>query len=172
MYEYRLIRSDRRTLSLEISPNLEIIVRSPYGVKQEELDSFVKKHEAWIGEKLEKMKRREKSYPKELSEKEIKALIEKARLVLPKKLSYYSRLMGLYPTAVKITAAKTRFGSCGGKNSVCFSYRLMLYPEKAIDYVVVHELAHIKHKNHGKEFYALIEKYLPDYKERERLLKL
>lgn len=47
----------------------------------------------------------------------------------------------------------------------------MRYPDEAIDYVIVHELAHIKHKNHSKAFYALIEKYLPDYKEREKLLK-
>lgn len=79
--------------------------------------------------------------------------------------------MNLYPTALKITSAKTRFGSCSGKDSICFSYLLMRYPDEAIDYVVVHELAHIKHKNHSKAFYTLIEKYLPDYKEREKLLK-
>ncbi|MCH5315350.1 MAG: M48 family metallopeptidase [Eubacterium sp.] len=47
----------------------------------------------------------------------------------------------------------------------------MLYPPEAVDYVVVHELAHIKHHNHSKSFYNLIEKYMPDYKQREKLLK-
>ena len=79
--------------------------------------------------------------------------------------------MGLEPTGVKITSAKKRFGSCSAKNSICYSWRLMLYSKEAIDYVVVHELAHIAHKNHGPQFYALIEKYLPDYKEREKLLR-
>lgn len=90
---------------------------------------------------------------------------------LPRRVEYYSDKMGLYPTSVKITSAATRFGSCSGKNSICFSYRLMLYPPEAVDYVVVHELAHIKEKNHSARFYALVERYMPDYREREKLLK-
>ena len=79
--------------------------------------------------------------------------------------------MGVVPSNVSINQAKTRFGSCNPKNSICFTYRLILYPKEAIDYVVVHELAHIKEKNHGKRFYALIKQYMPDYKQRENLLK-
>ena len=58
-----------------------------------------------------------------------------------------------------------------GKNSLNFSYRLMMYPKEAIDYVVVHELAHIKHHNHSADFYKLIEQYMPDYKKRIAILK-
>ena len=79
--------------------------------------------------------------------------------------------MGLKPTSVKITSAKGRFGSCSAKNGLCFSWRLMAYPERAVRYVVVHELAHIAHHNHSPAFYALVEKYMPDYKERQKLLK-
>lgn len=79
--------------------------------------------------------------------------------------------MGLVPAGIKITSARTRFGSCSGKNSVCFSWRLMLYPPEAIDYVIVHELAHIRHHDHSPAFYALIEQYLPDWKVRMKLLK-
>lgn len=79
--------------------------------------------------------------------------------------------MGVSPTGIKITSAKKRFGSCSGKNSLCFSFMLMQYPEEAVDYVVVHELAHIRHHNHSRDFYRFIEKYMPDYKEREKLLK-
>jgi len=79
--------------------------------------------------------------------------------------------MNLYPTGLKITSARTRFGSCSSKNSICFSWRLMYYPEPAIDYVVVHELAHIAHKNHGPQFWALVERYLPDYRARRAMLR-
>lgn len=79
--------------------------------------------------------------------------------------------MNLYPTGLKITSARTRFGSCSGQNSICFSWRLMDYPELAIDYVVVHELAHIVHKNHGSQFWALVERYLPDYRARRAMLR-
>ena len=84
----------------------------------------------------------------------------------------YSKLMGLKPSSVKITSAEKRFGSCSSKNGLCFSWRLLAYPTAAVEYVVVHELAHIKHHNHSAAFYALIEKYMPDYKERQRLLKI
>ena len=57
------------------------------------------------------------------------------------------------------------------KNSICFSWRLMLYPPEAIDYVIVHELAHIRHHDHSPAFYALIERYMPDWRERMKLLK-
>ena len=79
--------------------------------------------------------------------------------------------MGVQPTGVRITSARTRFGSCSGKDSLCFSWRLMQYPEDAVDYVVVHELAHIVHKNHGPYFWALVGQYMPDYKRRRALLR-
>ena len=79
--------------------------------------------------------------------------------------------MGLHPTGLRITSARTRFGSCSAKNSICFSWRLMQYPDAAVDYVVVHELAHIREKNHGRAFYALVEQFLPDWRERRALLK-
>ena len=106
-----------------------------------------------------------------LTEEEIAVLREKARTYIPARVKYYSERMGLFPSAVKISSAAARFGSCSAKNSLNFSYRLMQYPAEAIDYVVVHELAHIKHHNHGKEFYALIGQYLPDYKKRIEILK-
>ena len=79
--------------------------------------------------------------------------------------------MGLAPAGLSITGARTRFGSCSAQNRISLSWRIMQYPEAAIDYVVVHELAHIKEKNHSDRFYAIVEQYLPDYLERHKLLK-
>ena len=91
--------------------------------------------------------------------------------VLPGKVTHYAAIMGVVPTSVKITAAKSRFGSCSGKNGICFSLYLMQYPEEAIDYVVVHELAHIRHHDHSSAFYAEVAKVMPDYRARMKLLK-
>ena len=74
-------------------------------------------------------------------------------------------------TGIKITSARKRFGSCNGKNSLCFSCLLMLYPKEAIECVVVHELAHIKHHNHSPSFYGFIDRVMPDYRIRESLLR-
>ena len=97
--------------------------------------------------------------------------MKSAKNVLPDKVAYYAEIMGLKYGRITITSAKHRFGSCSSKGNLSFSYRLMMYPEAAIDYVVVHELAHIVEMNHSKAFYAVIEKVLPDYKERIKLLK-
>ena len=170
MREYKLIRSSRRTLALEIGRDLTLTVRAPMKMPLSDIEEFIEKHDKWIEKKLDVMKKREMKSDNLLPE-EIAALKMRAKEILPQKVDYFAEIMGLKPSGVKITSAKKRFGSCSGKNSLCFSYELMLYPDEAIDYVVVHELAHIKHRNHSSRFYNLIEKYLPDYKTRERILK-
>ena len=104
-----------------------------------------------------------------LSDDEISVLKAKALPYLTERTEYFAKIMGVEPTGIKITSAEERFGSCSGKNSICYSWRLMLYPPEAVDYVVVHELAHIKHHNHSKDFYKFIEQFIPDYKERMKL---
>ncbi len=170
MTEYRLVRSKRKSLVLEVTPELEIVVRAPFFVTDAQIQRFVESREAWLKKALERVSERRANYIP-LNDNQISALKKAAKNYIPNKVLEYSALMGLKPTAVKITSARTRFGSCSGKNSLCFSYLLMQKPLEAVDYVIVHELAHIKHKNHGKRFYALIEKYMPDYRERNRLLK-
>ena len=167
---YELIRSARRTLALEISRDGRVIVRAPMRCSQKQIDEFVGSHLDWISHHQAVQAQRRESRP-EPSEEERQALIRRAKDVLPGKVSHYSQIMGLYPTGLTVTGARTRFGSCSGKNRICFSWRLMAYPEEAIDYVVVHELAHIRHKDHSKRFYDCVEAVLPDWRERRALLK-
>lgn len=166
-YEYTLIRSKRQTLSLEISKDEKIIVRSPLYTSQRTIDAFVEGHSDWIASHLERVKARNEK-KSSLSSDDIEILRQRAKNILPDKVEYYSNLMGLYPVSVKITSAKTRFGSCSARNGICFSLYLMQYPESFIDYVVVHELCHIRYKNHGKYFHALIERYIPEHRKIEK----
>ena len=165
---YEIIRSRRKSVSIEVKPSGEIIVRAPFWLSQKKIDEFVLSKTNWL-EKAQKRVEERKSFEPDIEE--CKRLKKLAQEYIPTRVCEFSKIMGLTPTGIKITSAKTRHGSCSGKNSLCFSYRLMRYPKAAVDYVIVHELAHIKHKNHQKEFYTLIEKYMPDYKEREKLLK-
>ncbi len=170
MYEYILKRSERKTLSLEVNRNCEIIVRAPIKYPLKKINIFVEEHTSWIEKSISKVS--QKAGEKELTQQQISFLKKEAREYLPSKTEYYAKIMGVQYSGVKITSAKTRFGSCSGKNSICYSFYLMQKPLEAVDYVIVHELAHTVHHNHGKEFYRLIEKYMPDYKERNKLLKL
>ena len=171
METYELIRSRRRTLALEITKDCRVLVRAPLRLSQAKIDAFVSSHEAWIQTHLEQQRQRVASAPPPPTPEDIAALKVRARGILPEKVAYGSTKMGIRPTGLKITTARRRYGSCSGKNSLCFSCFLMNSPEAAIDLVVVHELCHIREKNHGPRFYALLEQYLPDYKERKKLLK-
>lgn len=167
--DIKIIRSKRKTLSLSVDDDLNAVVRAPLYISTKQINKFVSDNTEWLEKAVKHKDTQLKKY--DLSDDEIAELVNKAKEIIPQRVEYYSSIMNLKPTGVKITKAKKRFGSCSSKNSLCFSCFLMQYPIEAIDYVVVHELAHIKHHNHGKEFYALISEYMPDYKQREKLLK-
>ena len=171
METYDLYRSRRKTLALEITRDCRVVVRAPAGLSKARIDAFVEAHEAWIREKLALQKERAAQRPPEPTPEEILALKQKAWNILPEKVAFWSQKMGLCPTGLKVTTARSRYGSCSGRNSLCFSCFLMEKPDAAIDLVVVHELCHIREKNHGPGFYALLAQYLPDYQERMQLLK-
>lgn len=171
MLEYTVRRSSRKTLSLEITRDLTVLVRSPLRLPKHEIDRFVEGHAGWIVQHLEKQRLHLENGPfRPLTAAEEDTLRRRAKEYLPGRVALFSRLMGLTPTGLKITGAQKRYGSCSGKNSLCFSFRLMLCPPEAIDLVVVHELAHIRHKNHSREFYDCIASILPDYIARRKLL--
>ena len=157
--DYEIIRSRRRTVALEVTREGRVLVRAPLRMPQGEIERFVDGHAAWLA----RVAARQAAHPP-LTEAEVAALRQRAREVLPGKVAHYAAIMGVTPASVKITAARTRFGSCSGKNGICFSLYLMQYPEAAIDYVVVHH-------DHSPAFYDQVARVLPDYKARQRLLK-
>lgn len=168
--EIEIRRSGRRTLALEVTRDGCVIVRAPNRCTKKQIDEFIAAHEQWLADKLALQRERQLSHP-EPTDEEANALMLRAKTEIPEKVAHYAQIMNLAPAGVKITSARTRFGSCSEQNSLCFSWRLMQYPEAAVDYVVVHELAHIIHKNHSRNFYALVARVLPDYKARIALLK-
>ncbi|MCL1963564.1 MAG: M48 family metallopeptidase [Firmicutes bacterium] len=168
---FTLIRSQRKTLAIEITKALDVVVRAPARMAKRDIDRLVTERAGWIEENLEKMRARANARPP-LTDADIEALKRRAREVLPARVRHYAPLLGQMPSGIRITSAATRFGSCSAQNSLCFSYHLLRYPMEAVDYVVVHELAHIAHKNHGPAFYALIAAVLPDYRARRALLRV
>lgn len=168
-FDYKVIRSSRKTTSIEVTKNCQILVRAPFFQSAKTIEKFLNEKTKWIEKALEKQALKGDKF--DITEAEKDALRQKAKDLLPQKIEHFSALTGLYPQAVKITSAKTRFGSCSGKNSICFSLYLMQYPDAAIDYVVLHEIIHIKHHNHSQNFWNELKKYMPDYKERRQLLK-
>lgn len=167
---YELRRSARRTMALEITGEGKLIVRAPRLVPRQVIDRYVADHADWIRRAQARTAARAAAHP-EPTEAQKKEMIRRAKEILPGKIAHYAALMGVQPTGLTITSARTRFGSCSGKNSLSFSWRLMDYPEEAIDYVVVHELAHIRFHDHSRHFYDFIASVMPDHKARRALLK-
>lgn len=167
--EYRLIKSNRKSISMSIGNDLVPIVRAPYNMPKSAIDEFALSNTQWI-EKAVISKQKQLDFY-DITDEEAIRLRSLAKAEITKRVEYYSGIMGLHPTGIKITSAQKRFGSCSGKNSLCFSYYLMKFSDEVIDYVVIHELAHIKHHNHSRQFYDLVEKYMPDYRQAERKLK-
>ena len=168
--DFRLVRSRRKTLAIEVTREGAVVVRAPLRCPQKTIDSFVAGRRDWIEAALQRQSQRLAAHPP-LTESELESLRQQAKAYLPGRVALWSQRMGLAPAAVKITSARTRFGSCSSKNSLCFSLYLMQYPPEAIDAVVVHELCHMRHRDHSPAFYAEVERWLPDYREREKLLR-
>ena len=101
----------------------------------------------------------------------VKWLKENAKRILSKLTATWAEQMNVQYQSVSITSARTRWGSCSGKNAVHYPFRLLYLPREIIEYVVVHELAHTVHKNHSKAFWTFVERYVPNWRARRETLK-
>jgi predicted metal-dependent hydrolase len=165
MVEYDLIQSKRRSISIEISREGRVFVRAPFWLSKKEITSFVERKESWIQRSLAKCLNL--SPPRVISKKELESLRQKAKNLILPRVEYWSSVTGLGDKGAKITSARTRFGSCSGKNSISLSLFLAEFPLYLIDYVIIHELCHTIEHNHSSSFYCLLEKFVPNW----RLLK-
>ena len=173
--EFKLIRSNRKTVAIQVNPDLSITVRAPRYASKKEIDRIVEKNEAWIIKHIEKIKMKKAEYDalniKKLTPEEIKTLADQALKIIPQRVKFFAGQVGVDYVRITIRNQKTRWGSCSSKGNLNFNCLLMLAPDEILDYVVVHELCHRKEMNHSKAFWAEVEKVLPDYRESVKWLK-
>lgn len=170
-----VIRSNRKTVAIKVNSNLSVTVRAPRSVSEKDIEEILKKKEAWISKHIEKMKKTKERLEAEPTEKltreKVIALAEEALKVIPERVEYFAKVIGVTYGKITIRNQKTRWGSCSSKGNLNFNCLLMLAPPEVLDYVVVHELCHRKQMNHSKAFWLEVEKVLPDYKEVRKWLK-
>lgn len=171
-----IIRSSRKTLAIEIRPDMRVIVRAPHRAPNGYIEQFISDRADWIVEHLRRMEQKNRqcndTLPvKKLSNNDIKKLADKACTCIPGRVAHFAPLVGVTYGRITIRNQRTRWGSCSSRGNLNFNCLLMLAPPEVIDYVVVHELCHRKEMNHSQLFWNEVARVLPGYAEQEKWLK-
>ncbi len=209
----KIIRSKRKTISLQLNEDATLVVRAPLGVSDEIIDRVILRHQNWIEEKKREIELRNLHFSKKtfINGEEFLYLGEYYRLYLVdyqevplnfkngfylskkysskakeifmdwykerayekifERVQWYALKNGFQYNKIKITQAQKRWGSCSGKGNLNFSWRLIMAPLPVVDYVVVHELAHLVEKNHSKAFWSKVKMLMTDYQKQQEWLK-
>lgn len=209
----QIIRSKRRTFSLEIQPDGRLLVRAPQNATNAQIKAIVNSKADWIEKGRAKVRQRfgalkpknftpgerfwylGEQYPLKLTDRQrppldldgafllsraaqgrakevfIEWYREETRRITHDFIQRYAAVHGFEVNHVRITSARTRWGSCSGKHNLNFTYRLSMAPLDVIEYVAVHELAHLKIHNHGRDFWQLVAALKPDYAKNRAWLK-
>ena len=170
-----IIRSNRKTIAIQVHPDLTVTVRAPKRMSDREIRLFVQEKESWIQKHVEQLRRRNEQYDAQglepLTFAELHELADRALEYIPERVAYFAGQMGVTYGRITIRNQKTRWGSCSSKGNLNFNCLLMLTPPEVIDYVVVHELCHRKEMNHSKAFWKEVAHVMPDYKKALSWLK-
>ena len=171
--DFTIIRSNRRTISLEITSMGEVLVRAPRRMSELEIRAFVESKSSWLAKHLQKKEKDMDSLQEEgyFTQQEINRLVALAKQVISENVAYYARLMGVAYGRISIRKQKTRWGSCTREGNLNFNCLLMMAPPEVLDYVVVHELSHRLEMNHSARFWAQVEKVMPEYRVPRKWLK-
>jgi len=175
-FEYEIVRCKRkRNLSIAIGQDGKVEVRIPFYTPLYEAERFVEEKQDWIRKSRTKMLTR--------SERSAAHNWDQVRTdiypwirggggkMFRDKVAYWADRMGVEYNRVTVKDISTRWASCSSKKNLSFTWKVFVMPERLVDYLVVHELAHLKHMNHSPEFWSVVSTYIPDHKARRKELE-
>ena len=171
MDAYQLIRSRRKSISIQVRPEGTLVVRAPLRASRREIDEALARHAGWIEKARQKAAAAAPGPEELLSPEALRTLAAQALEDLPRRVARWAPLVGVSYGRITIRNQKTRWGSCSAAGNLSFNCLLMLCPPEVRDYIVVHELCHRRQMNHSPAFWAEVARVLPDYKAREAWLK-
>ena len=184
--EYKLVRSRRKTVALHVDDSATLVVRAPRLLPKTFIDSIIHKRRRWI---LDAQKRREgerehnilkegrvyfrgMSIPTPVPTAQLEEWLKReAKTLIYRRVAELAMLHKYEFERVRVSGAKTRWGSCSSKNNINISWKLIMAPGHILDYVILHELAHLKHMNHSKAFWGQVEKSCDHYDDSRKWLK-
>ena len=160
--EYEIKYSKIKNIYIQIKDG-KVIVKAPRRVSKKEIEKILEQKSEWIQKAVEKETKKQEKKPLYTKE-EFKEIVEKNANELVKQT-------GLVPNKITIKKIKYAWGSCSNKKNITINLELIKYSEQSIRYVILHEFCHIKYMNHSKDFWNLVEKYMPDYKQVKKEFK-
>lgn len=166
---YTLIRSNRKTIAIEIAKGGQVLVRCPNKMPAYAIEDFIQKKANWIQTHVQKAKQGASAEP--FTDEQIQAFRQRTNMLLQTRLPILSQKVGVNYQKVTVRNQQTRWGSCSSKGNLNFNCLLALVPDWVLDYVIVHELCHRKQMNHSCKFWLEVEKVCPDYKAARKWLK-
>lgn len=172
-YNVEVRRSKRKSVAIKITADMQIVVFVPLYVSDNEIERMVISKSKWIDEHMLKVQSTidERSKLEKITFEQVKELADQAVEYIPKRVKYYAEKENFVYNKITIKNLVSRWGSCSTKGNLNFNCLLMLMPDYVIDYIVVHELCHLREMNHSEKFWAEVEKIMPDYQRAELWLK-
>ena len=164
-YNVEVRRSKRKSAAIKITADMQIVVFVPLYVSDNEIERMVISKSKWIDEHMLKVQSTidERSKLEKITFEQVKELADQAVEYIPKRVKYYADKENFVYNKITIKNLVSRWGSCSTKGNLNFNCLLMLTPDYVIDYIVVHELCHLREMNHSEKFWAEVEKIMPDY---------
>ena len=166
-----VIHSARKTISLEITKDLTIIVRAPYATPDSKIEAILREKNAWITKTSLKLQQKNTETLPVFSEQELKKLKASASETIEARVAQLAKEMGISYNKISFGFQKSRWGSCSSKGNLRFNCLLMCMPSEIRDYVIIHELCHRKHMNHSSDFWNEVQNFMPYYRYARQWLK-
>lgn len=164
----QIIRSDRKTISIQIKPDGQVLVRCPRKMPLKDIESFTQSKAGWIEKQLAKVKQQD-TIP--LEPDAVELLRAQTRKLVEARVKHFAPVIGVTYGRIAVRIQRTRWGSCSSKGNLNFNCLLALVPAEVLDYIVVHELCHLKELNHSARFWEEVARVLPDFKSCEKWLR-
>lgn len=169
-YEMRISRR-ARNLRLTVHPDGRVVITKPVHISEERVIRFIQKHADWIEEKIVHLQMHPAPLLAKHSTRDYKQNKEKARQLVHERIAYFNNESHFAFGSIRIGNQRSRWGSCSARGNLNFNYKIVFLPKELQDYVVVHELCHLKELNHSKKFWDLVNEKIPDWKKLKLKLK-
>ena len=162
-------RAKRMRLAIYCDGNF--VVTAPRNISNNIIEQFIIRKSQWVIDQLAYFKSISGQVFRKSTKKEYREYKDRALSLAQQRIEYFNRIYDFKFNKINIKNQKTRWGSCSKKGNLNFNYKIALLPERLSDYIIVHELCHLKEFNHSQKFWDLVAKIMPDYLEIRNSLK-